>query len=239
MDHLQKKSTVEQIRDRFDHDVERFSSLETGQTATMDAPLAMELIARAAAATTPHARSALDIGCGAGNYTLKLLQALPGLDVTLVDLSRPMLDRAVARVRPATPGQVTAVRGDIRDVALGEGAFDVILAAAVFHHLRDDADWMHVFAKCYAALRPGGSIWIADLVDHAIPAVRVLMWARYGEYLVGLKGAAYCDHVFAYIEQEDTPRSLPYQLDLLRAVGFRQVEVLHVNGPFAAFGAVK
>jgi tRNA (cmo5U34)-methyltransferase len=236
MNHLQTKSTVEQIRDRFDKDVERFSSLETGQTATMDAPLAMELVTRAAAAATPHARSALDIGCGAGNYTLKLLQALPGLDVTLVDLSRPMLDRAAARVRPATPGQVMAVQGDIRDMALGEGAFDVILAAAVFHHLRDDADWAHVFAKCHAALRPGGSIWIADLVAHAIPEVHALMWARYGDYLAGLKGEAYRDHVFAYIEQEDTPRLLPYQLDLLRAVGFRQVEVLHVNGPFAAFG---
>lgn len=27
------KSTVEQIRERFDHDVERFSNLETGQSA--------------------------------------------------------------------------------------------------------------------------------------------------------------------------------------------------------------
>jgi tRNA (cmo5U34)-methyltransferase len=32
------KSTVEQIRERFDGDVERFSNLETGQSATIDAP---------------------------------------------------------------------------------------------------------------------------------------------------------------------------------------------------------
>ena len=43
----------------------------------------------------------------------------------------------------------------------------------------------------------------------------------------------------AYIEQEDTPRSLVDQLDWLRRVGFRQVEVLHKNSVFAAFGAVK
>jgi tRNA (cmo5U34)-methyltransferase len=65
------------------------------------------------------------------------------------------------------------------------------------------------------------------------------MWARYGEYLAAQKDLAYRDHVFAYIEQEDTPRSLVYQLDLLRAVGFRSVDVLHKNGVFAAFGAIK
>ena len=88
------KSTVDEIRQRFDADVERFSNLETGQSATVDAPLAMALVAQAAAATTPHARHVLDVGCGAGNYTLKLLEQLPNLDVTLIDLSQPMLDRA-------------------------------------------------------------------------------------------------------------------------------------------------
>ena len=55
------KSTAEEIRRRFDADVERFSNLETGQSATVDAPLAMALVAEAAAATTPHARHVLEI----------------------------------------------------------------------------------------------------------------------------------------------------------------------------------
>jgi tRNA (cmo5U34)-methyltransferase len=79
------KSTVEEIRQRFDADVERFSNLETGQSATVDAPLAMALVAEAAAATTPHARHVLDVGCGAGNYTLRLLERLPSLDATLIE----------------------------------------------------------------------------------------------------------------------------------------------------------
>src|SRR5947209_4788345 len=96
------KSSVEEIRQRFDAEVERFSNLETGQSATVDAPLAMALVAEAAAATTPHARHVLDVGCGAGNYTLKLLERLPDLEVTLVDLSQPMLNRARERVGRAT-----------------------------------------------------------------------------------------------------------------------------------------
>ena len=125
------KSTVNEIRQRFDADVERFSNLETGQSATVDAPLALALAAQAAAATTPHARHVLDVGCGAGNSTLKLLERLPNLEVTLIDLSQPMLERATERIKQATTGRITAIQGDIREVELFEGAFDIVLAAAV------------------------------------------------------------------------------------------------------------
>ena len=233
------KSTPDEIRARFDNDVERFSNLETGQSATMDSQLVLELVTRAAAAATPRARRLLDVGCGAGNYSLKLLQHLPGLEVTLLDLSRPMLDRALVRVSAATTNSVTAVQSDLRDFDPGQSRFDIILAAAVLHHLRAESEWQAVFARFFAALRPGGSLWIADLVAHDHPAVQALMWARYGDYLTAQQDAAYRDRVFAYVEKEDSPRSLVFQLDLLRAAGFGRVEVLHKNGPFAAFGALK
>ncbi len=141
---------------RFDRDVERFSNLETGQSATTDALLAMELVTEAAAACTPGAERLLDVGCVAGNYSLKQLQRLPVLRVTLVDLSRPMLERAEERLREAGCRDCTKVQGDIRDIDLGQGTFDIILAAAVLHHLRTDAEWEAVFRKFYTALSPGG-----------------------------------------------------------------------------------
>jgi tRNA (cmo5U34)-methyltransferase len=233
------KSTVEQIRQRFDNEVERFSNLDTGQAAIPDAPLMLELITAAASAATPAARSVLDVGCGAGNYTIKLLQKRPGLQSTLIDLSRPMLDRAAQRVTAAGAASVTPLQGDVRELPLAPDSFDVILAAAVLHHLRTDDEWEAVFAKLFRSLRPGGSIWIFDMIQHNTPAVQRLMWARYGEYLCHLRDPAYRDQVFAYIEQEDTPKPLLFQLDLLRRVGFEQIELLHKNGPFAAFGAIK
>ena len=114
-----------------------------------------------------------------------------------------------------------------------------MLAAAVLHHLRTDLEWRNVFLAFYRALRPGGSLWVFDLVESSIPAVGQLMRRRYGEYLAGLKGEDYRDHVFAYVEKEDTPRPLLFQLDLLRQAGFSQIDVLHKNVCFAAFGAVK
>jgi tRNA (cmo5U34)-methyltransferase len=150
-----------------------------------------------------------------------------------------MLDRARERVSRATSGRITTVQADIREARMADGEFDIVLAAAVLHHLRTDQEWRDVFTALYRALRPGGSLWVFDLVESSIPAVGRLMRRRYGEYLTGLKDETYRDHVFAYVEKEDTPRPLLFQLDLLRQVGFAQVEVLHKNVGFAAFGAVK
>ena len=234
------KSTTEEIRQRFDHDVERFSRLETGQAATIDAPLAMELITAAAVAATPRIARVLDIGCGAGNNTLKLrLQYQADFDVDLLDLSQPMVERAVARVTEINQGQCRGIVSDFRVADLGEARYDVILAAAVLHHLRDDGDWETAFAKIHRLLAPGGSVWITDLVAHEIEAVHQLMWQRYGDFLIELGGEDYRDLVFAYIDREDSPRPVTYQLDLLRKVGFSKVELLHKNSCFAAWGAVK
>jgi tRNA (cmo5U34)-methyltransferase len=238
------KSTVEQIRNRFDKDVERFSNLETGQTATMDAPLCMDLVTSAAAAVTPRAQAVLDIGCGAGNYTLKMLQKIPDLNCTLVDLSQPMLERARQRVSAATAGQVQTIQTDVRHAQFEGGSFDIILAAAVLHHLRTDEQWRQVFENILQWLRPGGSFWIFDHLAHATPGVQALMQQRHGEYLSQLKGggeagAKYRDFVFNYIEEEDTPKPVLWQIALLNEVGFVNVEILHKNGPFAAFGGCR
>jgi tRNA (cmo5U34)-methyltransferase len=40
-------------------------------------------------------------------------------------------------------------------------------------------------------------------------------------------------------ESEDTPRTLSYQLNLLKQVGFSETIVLHKHFNFAAFGAIK
>jgi tRNA (cmo5U34)-methyltransferase len=234
-----QKSTTTEIRERFDKDVERFSNLITGQQATMDAPLVMDLITQAARTATPHAKRILDVGCGAGNNTLKLLQMINPLDCDMVDLSRPMLERAQQRISAVNKGRVQLFQEDIRTADLPEGQYDIILAAMVLHHLRDDEDWEDTFQKLYDLTAPGGSIWIADFVSHENPLMQEIMWGRYGKYLESLGGAAYRERVFAYIDKEDTPRPMTYQLELLRQVGFAEVDILHKNSCFVAFGAIK
>lgn len=234
-----QKSTVAEIRATFDRSVDRFSNLETGQQSAIDSRLIMKRMTAAAAGTTPHAAHVLDIGCGAGNYTLSLLRHLPGLACTLLDLSAPMLERAKTRVQAVTSGTVTTLQGDIRDVEPGEARFDVVLTGSALHHLREDCEWEQVFTKIFRSLKPQGSFWISDLVIHENPGVQTQMRAAYEAYLLEQFGPEGKDAVFANIDHEDTPRSVTYQLDVLRQVGFCNIDIIHKNACFAAFGGVK
>ncbi|WPP51944.1 class I SAM-dependent methyltransferase [Catalinimonas niigatensis] len=234
-----RKSSIQQIRERFDKDVERFSNLEAGQQSTIDAAISLDLITDAAKVINPLARILLDIGCGAGNYTLKMLSKIPDLDCTLLDLSMPMLDRAKERVSKQTNGEIKVIQDDIRQAQIPAGAYDIILAGAVLHHLRDKSDWEFVFRKIYNSLQQGGSFWISDLVIQDTLPVNSLIWHQYGNYLEKLGGVDYKKQVSEYIQKEDSPRSLNFQLRLMEKVGFKHVEILHKHLCFAAFGGVK
>ncbi|MEG3658993.1 class I SAM-dependent methyltransferase [Arenibacter palladensis] len=234
-----KKSTIAEIRERFDKDVERFSNLDTGQLTTIDAKISLELITEAAKRIIPNAQQLLDIGCGAGNYSLKMLSKLPNLECTLVDLSEPMLDKALERVSNQTAKKVHVVKGDVREVPLKENHFDIILAGAVLHHLRDDHDWETTFKKIYGLLKPGGCFMISDLITQDSEILNDYTWERYGDYLEDLGGKDYRKKVLDYVDKEDSPRSMNYQLDLMKKLGFSKVEILHKNMCFGAFGGIK
>jgi tRNA (cmo5U34)-methyltransferase len=233
------KSTIEEIKQRFDKDVERFSNLDTGQVSTIDAQISLELITEASKRIVPNAENLLDVGCGGGNYSLMMLTKISNLNCTLVDLSKPMLDVAFERVSQKTNNQVTVFHGDIREVGLLENHYDIILAGAVLHHLRDDRDWVTTFEKLFRLLRPGGCLMISDLITQDTEILNHYTWERYGDYLETVGGKEYRKKVLDYVEKEDSPRSMNYQLDLMKQVGFRKVEILHKNMCFGAFGGIK
>ncbi|MDR2763771.1 MAG: class I SAM-dependent methyltransferase [Tannerella sp.] len=233
------KSTIEEIRKNFDNEVERFADLNTGQISTIDAKYSLELITEAAKKLVPHAENLLDTGCGAGNYTLTMLQKIPDLNCTLVDLSKPMLDRAFERISMQTHGKIEIIQGDIRNVPLRENCFDIILAGAVLHHLRDDRDWELVFGKLYGLLKPDGCLMISDLLKQDNDLLTEYFWQRYADYLDKTGGPDYRQKVLNYVAKEDTPQSMTYQLELMKKVGFRNVEILHKNVCFGAFGGMK
>ncbi len=236
---MKKKSSVQEIKERFDHDVERFSNIETGQVSTVDASLSLQLITEASKKLCPQAKNLLDVGCGAGNYTLRMLSEIPNLNCTLVDLSLPMLNRAKERIEPETSGSIEIIQNDIREIELEENKYDIILAGAVLHHLREDSDWESTFYKLFKTLKKGGCLMISDLITQESEILSGYFTQKYKDYLTSINDASYAENVLAYIDKEDSPRSLNYQLNLMKKVGFSQVDILHKNVCFAAYCGIK
>jgi tRNA (cmo5U34)-methyltransferase len=233
------KSSPETIRRNFDQQVERFSNLETGQTTAIDSPLCMELVARSAALLNPEAINVLDLGCGGGNYAVKITSLFSDVDCTLIDLSANMLEAAKSRVFANTSGKVNTIQGDYRDIELGENCFDVITAGTTLHHLREDQEWELVFTKVFKALKPGGTFWINDIVIGETDEITQLMMEGWLSVLQKQISSEEIEMYMGRYESEDTPRTLSYQLDLLKKVGFQETFVLHKHFNFAAFGARK
>lgn len=235
----QVKSSPEAIRRNFDQQVDRFSNIETGQTTAIDSPLCMELVARSALLLNPGANSIMDLGCGAGNYAVKVASLLPEVDCTLVDISSNMLERAVERVSEIVSGKVKALHGDYRELDLGENQYDVITAGTTLHHLRGDEEWELVFRKIFRALKPGGTFWINDIVIGETDEITQMMIDGWVSILQKQVSAEEVGMYLDRYESEDTPRTLSYQLDLMKQTGFKETFVLHKHFNFAAFGARK
>ncbi|MCQ2374623.1 MAG: class I SAM-dependent methyltransferase [Salinivirgaceae bacterium] len=233
-----QKSSAESISRAFDEQVERFSNLETGQTTAIDSPFCMEMVASVAQAMQPQCSHIMDIGCGGGNYAIKLLQRFPLANCMLVDISPKMLAAAVERAKLTTKGCVEGMCGDYRNLQLGSNLFDVVTAGTTLHHLRQPNEWESVFAKVYDALKLGGLFFINDITVGETTEIDQIMYNGWAAHLKKNFPDEYQVYLGKY-ESEDTPQTLDYQLSLMRKVGFVKTAILHRHFNFATFVGVK
>lgn len=80
---------------------------------------------------------------------------------------------------------------------------------------------------------------ISDLVAQQTEVLSAYFRERYGDYLTVLGGTGVPRQGAGLRGAGGFSRPLNYQLDLMREVGFREVEILHKNVCFAAYGGVR
>ncbi len=102
----------------------------------------------------------VDLGCGTGQLTRRLIRRFPAAEVIGVDLSDGMLARAAVRTGRSGPGTVTLVRADAHDLPFAPASVDVVVCTESFHWYRDQR---RVVDHLAIMLRPGGRLLIASI----------------------------------------------------------------------------
>jgi SAM-dependent methyltransferase len=92
----------------------------------------------------------LDVGCGTGAFSELILRRAAPKSVTGIDPSPEQINY----VRRHLPGPTFEV-GDSMAMPFGDGAFDIVASALVFHFIPDRAK---AFAEMHRVLRPGGLV---------------------------------------------------------------------------------
>lgn len=94
----------------------------------------------------------LDVGCGTGFVTQRMVERFGPLRVTGVDPSAGMLDVFREKLA-ALPVEATLVAGGVHDMDVPEGAFDAVVSGMAFHWFPDKPGAIAAMAR---RLRPGG-----------------------------------------------------------------------------------
>ncbi|MEV7288805.1 class I SAM-dependent methyltransferase [Streptomyces sp. NPDC093252] len=124
-------------------------------------------------ATVGRTPRVLDLACGTGSITARLLDRLPGAVSTGVDLDPALL--AIAEGTFAGDDRVTFVTADLKDphwpTALPYASFDAVLTATALH-------WLHegplaaLYGQVAGLVRDGGVFMNADhMIDDTTPRI--------------------------------------------------------------------
>lgn len=184
----------------------------------------------------------VELGCGDGRLTERILEGRHDVRVTAVDASAEML--RLARIRLAAfAGRVALRRAGMEDDgALGDAPHGAVVTSLAVHHL-DDAAKQRLYRSVRASLAPGGVFVMADLVAPAGAAPLALAAARWDAEVRARDPGAVAPfeaarwNTFRFPDPVDLPSRVGDHLTWLVRAGFHDVDVCWLYAGHAVFHA--
>ncbi len=123
---------------------------------------ALQLLVEAAGTGTED--TVLDVACGPGLVACALARV--AREVTGIDLTPAMIERAEALAREKGCRNVRFQIGDVLPLPFPDAAFSIVVSRFAFHHFADPAA---VLAEMRRVCCPGGRVVVADLLASPDP----------------------------------------------------------------------
>jgi trans-aconitate 2-methyltransferase len=195
------------------------------------------------ACVSPQAHRLLELGCGTGELSVKLLHHCPEAHLVAIDYSPRMIERVKAKLKEVQLShRVTLIQGDFGAWTTGEMSdqvgtgFDACVSSLAIHHLTDEMK-QQLFGRIQQSLKSGGCFWNADPILQESPQLQEAyqylrqQWTEaQGTTLAAVRSQIGTSEPQGYSGQ-DRLASLDTHLNLLSQGGFQTVAV-----PWRFFG---
>jgi tRNA (cmo5U34)-methyltransferase len=205
----------------------------------------LEVITRCLPSTSDRI---LELGCGTGELSLKILQRYPDVQVVALDYSPRMLEFAESKIAAAGyANRWSGMEADFGDwannpekFAMG-GEFAACVSSLAIHHLQDEMKFQ-LFQQIAASLSPDGCFWNADptlpespVLIEVYQAAREEWASQQGITLEEVRGKVGTSDTQGYSSQ-DQLATLNAHLQMLTNAGFETVAVPWKYYGLAVFG---
>jgi len=178
----------------------------------------------------------LELGCGTGEFTRKVLDHYPKARVIGVDYSSRMLAEAHKKL-DRYGHRLDLRRGNFAQVDFPND-LDVVISTLAIHHLTDPQK-LELFKKIYHHLQcegwfANGDVTLFESNRHALLPLQVRQ-----------EQAAAAGYELNILDEEtasgsgDYPTTLKTQLNLLEIAGFQKIDVIWKFYQFAVYGGFK
>ena len=213
-----------------------------------------EMLEAVASCVPSTSRRILELGCGTGELSMKILKRCANAEIIALDYSPRMIEFSRSKMAEAGYQQWRGIEADFGEWAnnpekLDIGMeFDACVSSLAIHHVSDEMK-AKLFQSIGKSLKAGGCFWNADPVLPESPALAEIYQAAREEWAqqqgtsmkeVRSRLASNSDSIdysasYGYSSQ-DQLASLDAQLQLLVLAEFNTVAVLWKYYKFAEFG---
>lgn len=171
----------------------------------------------------------LDLGAGTGLFSEFVLQKYPNAKITLVDLSRKMLD--VAKKRFSSNKNIDIIQQDFTTFK-GEKLYDAVISSLAIHHLEDKVK-AELYNTIFSLLKPEGIFLNAEQVAGESDYFSRLYDKKWREKVEASDLSR--KDIDASYERIKLDKRTPVstQIKWLRDAGFKEVDCLYKYYDFA------
>lgn len=179
----------------------------------------------------------LDLGCGTGNLTQRILEQFSDAQIDVLDISAEILEES--RQRFVNKSTINYLQADFKSMILTEGKYDLVMSSIAIHHVEDPFK-LRLYKEVYQSLKKGGIFIFADQtrgITDEIYFKNIECWKKEAQKLGSTEEN--WNMWMAHQDAHDFHSPVSWHLENLKKAGFNEIDLLSKYLMWGVFWAKK